>query len=272
MADSGLMRHALEYAKMFDIPVIVHCEERQLTTDGMMNEGITSTLLGLKGMPNAAEDIITARDIMLAELTGCRLHLAHVSTAGGVKLIREAKQRGLAITAEATPYHFTLTDEALCTYTPHLKVNPPIRTSKDQEAVIEGLQDGTIDVIASSHTPHAVDEKMVEYAAAPFGMIGLETTLGLVMTQLVRPGKLSLADAIRTLTVAPARILGLDTGGLRSGATADVTVFDPEMEWTVDPSDFFSKSRNTAFTGQKFQGQVTHTIVGGKTRKWHGTQ
>lgn len=272
VTNPGIMRRALEYARMFDIPVITHCEETELSDGGVMNESIVSTTLGLQGVPNAAEDMIIARDIMLTELTGGRLHVAHVSTAGGVALVREAKRRGIRITAEATPCHFSLTDEAVRTYDTHTKVNPPLRTARDVEAIHEGLSDGTIDAIASDHTPYSIDEKTVEYDAAPFGMIGLETTLGLVMTRLVHPGILSLSDAVRALTAAPAHILGLDGGVLRPGAIADVTIFDPDDEWTVTPSAFLSKSRNSAFDGWTLRGRVAYTIVGGRTFQWQGIQ
>lgn len=268
----GIMRRALEYASMFNIPVITHCEEARLAGDGVMNESLASTTLGLKGIPNAAEDVIIARDIMLAELTGARLHVAHVSTAGGVGLIREAKRRGLRVTAEVTPYHFSLTDDALRTYDTNLKVKPPLRTARDVEAVQEGLADGTIDAIASDHAPYTLDEKTVEYDAAPFGMIGLETTLGLVITRLVGPGILSLSAAIRTMTAGPARILGLKGGVLTPGAPADITVFDTDTEWTVKASSFFSKSRNSAFDGWTLRGRAVYTIIEGRTCQWHGMQ
>ena len=272
IADTGMMRRALEYAGMFSIPVITHCEDDALARNGLMNESYMSTLLGLKGIPNAAEEIVIARDLMLAELTGCRLHIAHISTAGSVALVREAKKRGISVTAEVTPYHFSLTDEAVRSYNPNMKLQPPLRSGRDVAAIREGLSDGTIDAIVSDHTPYSIDEKMVEYDAAPFGTIGLETTLGLVMTELVHTDVLRLTDAIRLLSANPAHIFGLDTGTLQPGAPADVTVFDPDQEWTVVARDFLSKSRNSAVEGTILRGRVAFTIVGGRTLQWHERQ
>ncbi|MBI4553623.1 MAG: dihydroorotase [Candidatus Latescibacteria bacterium] len=266
--DPAIMRRALEYAKMFGIPVIPHCEDMNLSAGGVMNEGVVSTVLGLKGIPNAAEEVIVARDITLTELTGSRLHIAHVSTAGSVVLIREAKRRGIAVTAEATPHHFSLTDEAVRTYDTNTKVNPPLRTARDVEAIQEGLADGTIDVIATDHAPHTIDDKAVEYDLAPFGLIGLETALGLVIARLVQTGTLSLMDAIRKMTVAPARILGLPGGTLEPGAPADVTVFDPDRQWRVTPDVFLSRSRNSPFYGWTLRGAVEYTIVDGRVSGW----
>jgi dihydroorotase len=260
----AIMRRALEYARMFDLPVIAHCEDRRLSGDGVMHESIMSTALGLKGIPPVAEESVIVRDIMLTELTGGRLHIAHVSTAAGVALIREAKRRGVRVTADVTPHHLTLTDRALHTYDTNLKVNPPLRTNRDVEALRAGLADGTIDAIASDHAPYSFDEKYVEYNAAPFGVIGLETTLGVVMTDLVQPGHLTLAEAIRAMTTAPARILGLQGGSLQPGKPADVTLFDPRRSWTVTPETFFSRSRNTPFGGRTLAGRATHTMVAGR--------
>ncbi|MBE3588492.1 MAG: dihydroorotase, partial [Thermoanaerobacteraceae bacterium] len=229
-----------------------------------MHEGYMSTVLGLPGIPAAAEEIMVARDIILAEDTGCPLHIAHVSTAGSVRLIREAKARGVPVTAEVTPHHFTLTDRAVAGYDTSTKVNPPLRTAEDVAALKEALADGTIDVIATDHAPHTVEEKDVEYQLAPFGLVGLETALGLVWTELVEPGILSPVEAIRKLTVNPARILGLPAGTFQVGADADITVIDPELEEVVDPAAFASKGRNTPFAGRRLKGLPAATIVRGK--------
>jgi len=259
-----IMRRALEYAKMFNIPLISHSEDPDLTRGGQMNEGDVSTLLGLKGMPRIAEETAVARDIALAEFTEGRLHLAHVSTRGSVQLIREAKERGVLVTCECTPHHFSLTDEAVKTFDTNAKVNPPLRAREDVEAVKEGVRDGTIDAIATDHAPHAFFEKEVEFGAAPFGMVGLETALGLVITQLVLPGILTLSEAVATLSSNPARILGLRAGSLKQGLPADITIIDLEREWVVDPTELASKSRNTPFGGFRLKGAVFATIVGGK--------
>ena len=266
--DAGIMRRVLEYASMFSIPVISHCVDETLALNGLMNEGYISTLMGLKGIPNAAEEMAIARDIILAELTGCRLHIAHVSTAGGVALIREAKKRGLPVTTEVMPYHCFLTDEAVRSYNPNMKLRPPLRTAADVAAIREGLADGTIDTIVSNHMPNSIDEKTVEFDAAPFGTIGLETTLGLVMTELVHTNMLNLNDAVRLMSVNPACIFGLDGGTLQVGARADITVFDPDREWTVAAKEFYSKSRNSAVDGMDLRGRAVLTIVGGRTMQW----
>jgi dihydroorotase len=260
----AIMRYALEYARMFDIPVITHCEDRRLSGNGLMHEGACSTRLGLKGIPAVAEESVIARDLMLAALTGGRLHITHVSTAGGVALIREARQRGVRVTADVTPHHLVLTDAHMETYDTHLKVNPPLRTLRDVESLLEGLEDGVIDAIASDHKPVADDEKFVEFAAAPFGAIGLETTVGLVFTELVHPGKLSLATAIRAMTAGPAHALGIAGGSLRPGVSADITLIDPNASWTVNPGRFHSRSRNTPFGGKAMKGRAIQTICGGR--------
>jgi dihydroorotase len=260
----GLMRRALEYTKMFDIPVISHCEELSLTADGVMNEGRMSTVLGLRGMPSVAEDIMVARDIALAEYTGGRLHVAHVSTARSVELIRQAKGRGVRITAEATPHHFTLTDETVRSFDTNLKMNPPLRTAGDIEAIRGGLVDGTIDVIATDHAPHSIEEKEVEFDVAPFGLIGLETALALVLTELVDPGLLRLPDAVAAMTSHPAAILGIEGGRLQEGKKADVTIIDPKKTWTVDVTRFRSKSRNSPFGGRNLKGRVELVLIDGE--------
>lgn len=264
VADARLMRRAMQYAGMLGLPVISHCEEPRLAAGGVMNEGFTCTRLGLKGIPAAAEEVMVARDIILAELTGCRLHIAHVSTAGSVRLIREAKARGVRVTAEVTPHHFTLTDMAVAGYNTNTKVNPPLRGEADLAALREAMADGAIDAIATDHAPHTRDEKDVEYDNAPFGISGLETAVGLVWTELVRPGILSPARAVTMMTVNPAAILGLKWESPVPGAVADITIIDPELEQTVDPVSFFSKGRNTPFTGRLLKGLPVATIVGGK--------
>ena len=264
----AIMRLALEYTRMFDIPIFAHCDDPRLSTNGMMNESAVSTTLGLKGIPAVAEESIIARDLMLTELTGGRLHIAHVSTAGGITLIRAAKQRGLRVTADVTPHHLTLTDEALRTFDTSLKVSPPLRTNRDVEALRAGLKEGTIDAISSDHAPCSFDEKSVEYEVALFGAIGLETTLAIVLTDLVNAGHLSLMEAIRAMTANPARILGLAAGTLKVGTPADLTIFDPKISWTVEPERFLSKSRNTPFSGRCLTGRTTHTVLNGRVIQW----
>jgi dihydroorotase len=256
------MRRALEYSRMFDLPVVVHEEDPALAGEGVMNEGATSFRLGLRGMPAAAEDVMVARDIALVEHTGGRLHVAHLSTAGSVALVRQAKERGLAVTAEVTPHHLTLTDEAVDSYDTNTKMKPPLRGAADVEAVLEGLRDGTIDAIASDHAPHHADEKDVEFEQAANGIIGLETSLALAL-RLVWDGKLDAKTVVRGFGAGPARCLGLPGGTLRPGAPADVTI-DPNRRWTVKPDEFRSKSRNTPFGGWDLKGAALATIVGGR--------
>src|SRR5690606_37060187 len=271
VSDAGLMRLALEYAQTFDIPVASHCEELALSRGGSMNEGLVSARLGLVGIPNAAEDVMIARDLMLAELTGGRLHIQHVSTRRGVEMIRAAKERGVAVTAEATPHHFTLTDEAVDQYRTDAKMNPPLRSAADREAVRQGVADGTLDVIATDHAPHHYDEKEQAFDEAPFGIVGLETAIGLTVTQLVDSGVIELRRMVERMSCAPARAFRLPGGTLRVGAPADVTVFDPAEEWVVDPTKFLSKSRNTPFAGWKLRGRAVYTIVGGRI-VWKGRE
>jgi len=263
LMNAALMRCAMEYSKIFDTLIISHCEDSSLSDKGVMNEGSISTELGLRGIPRAAEDVMTARDISLAELTGCRLHIAHVSTAGSVNLIREAKKRGVKVTAETCPHYFTLTDEAVRGYDPMAKMNPPLRTADDVAAIKQGLKDGTIDVIATDHAPHGMDEKSGEFDNVPFGIVGLETALGLTL-KLVDEGAITLAEAIRKLTLDPATVLKIEKGTLSTGADADITIIDPNVAWTVDPSQFKSRSRNTPFNGWKLKGRAVQTIVGGR--------
>ncbi|MFO7893315.1 MAG: dihydroorotase [Longimicrobiales bacterium] len=262
--DSGLMRLALEYSGTFGIPVADHCEDPTLSRGGSMNEGVVSTRLGITGIPGAAEEVMIARDLFLAELTDGRLHIQHVSTRAGVQMIRAAKERGVNVTAEATPHHFTLTDEAVVGYRTEAKVNPPLRTAEDREAVREGVRDGTLDCIATDHAPHHYDEKEQAFEDAPMGLVGLETALGLAVTELVDGGVLTLPELVERMSTGPARAFNLPAGTLREGAPADVTVFDPEAEWTVDPAAFASKSRNTPFAGRTLRGRNHTTIVGGR--------
>ncbi len=261
---SELMRRAMEYTKMFDLTIISHSEEKELAGEGVMNEGYVSTILGLKGIPNVAEEIMVARDVLLAELTGCPVHIAHVSTGGSVRIIRDAKKRGVKVTTEATPHHFSLTDEAVMGYDTNTKVNPPLRKQEDVLAIIEGLKDGTIDAIATDHAPHASEEKDAEYNYAPFGMVGLETAVGLVMTKLVGQGHLTLAQAIEKLTIKPASILGLNKGQLAVGSDADITLIDLEKKEIVESKNFASKGKNTPFQGMELKGLPVGTIVAGE--------
>jgi len=262
--NAGLLRRAMQYARMLGLTIISHCEDKNLSAGGAMHEGYMSTVLGLKGITSSAEDVMVARDILLAEETGCRLHIAHVSTAGSVRLIRAAKARGVKVTAEVTPHHFSLTAEAVAGYDTSTKVNPPLRTAADVAAVKEGLADGTIDVIATDHAPHTVEEKDVEYELAPFGLVGLETAVGLVWTELVATGVLTPLQAITKLTINPASILGLSKGTLMTCADADITIIDPEISWTVEPAQFAGKGRNTPFTGRLLKGLPYATIVSGR--------
>jgi dihydroorotase len=260
-----IMRRVLEYASMFGISVISHPEDTNLSAEGVMHEGYYSTLLGLKGIPAASEEIAISRDIILGEMTGTPVHIAHVSTAGGVRMVREAKERGLKVTAEATPHHFSLTDASLVSYDTNLKMKPPLRSESDAEAIRVGLKDGTIDCIASDHAPHAENEKQVEFDKAPFGIIGLETALPVTLDKLYHTGILSLRQIIEKLCINPARILRLSNkGSLKIGADGDITVLDLDRQVTIDPQTFASKSRNTSFAGWKLKGAPAATIVSGK--------
>jgi dihydroorotase len=263
--DSLFVRRTMEYLVAFDAIYAEHCEDAALAAGGQMHEGERSMSLGLRGVPAAAEELMAARDIELARLTGCRLHLLHISTAGTVELVRRAKAEGLRITAEATPHHFSITDAALENFDPNCKVNPPLRTDDDVAAVIEGLRDGTIDAIATDHAPHALEEKDQEFSYAPPGMVGLETALGLAITKLVVPGHLRITDVISRMSTQPAAILGLDQQGkLDMGAMANICVFDPEATWKVEPSSFRSLSHNTPFGGWELTGKVVHTFFEGR--------
>lgn len=270
VATTELMRRALEYTRMFDIPVIDHCEDLSLTQKAPMNEGSVSTALGFKGHPAAAEDIIVARDLVLAELTGGSLHCAHISSAGALRMIRDAKARGIDVTCEATPHHFVLTDEEVRTFDTNTKMNPPLRSQADVDAVIAALVDGTIDAIVTDHAPHHADEKVLEFDLAPFGIVGLETAVPLACDRLLHRGHITLQRLVELLSVNPARILRLDAGDLSNGAVANVTVLDLERTATVDASAFFSKCRNTPFDGWELKGWPVFTIVAGKV-VWRAT-
>ncbi len=266
VANAGLMRRALEYSKMFDLVIMQHCQVPELTVGGVMNEGFESMRLGLGGMPAAAEDIMVARDIRLAEITGGRLHIQHISTERSVELVREGKRRGIRVTAEACPHHFSLTDECLRTFDSSFKMNPPLRTASDVEAVIEGLKDGTIEILATDHAPHAREKKMRELDQAPFGIVGLETLIPITVKCLIEPGHLSWSDVIRKLTINAAELLGIPKGTLRPGADADVTIIDPSTPWTIDPTQFRSKSRNTPYGGWEVNARAHTVLVGGEVR------
>jgi len=292
--NNELMRHALEYAKMFGLPVLDHCQDYSMVTDGVMHEGYWSTALGLRGWPAVGEQMMVARNILLAETTGARVHCQHLSAAGSVQLLRQAKERGLPVSGEACPHHFTLTDAAVAgsekfwdtdgtgvfgfkpggiepflwpAYDTNLKMNPPLRSAPDRAAILEGLADGTIEILCSDHAPHCDYEKEVEFDYAPFGITGLETELSLSLMQLYHAGQLGLMDLLFKFTVAPARLLDLQKGTLSVGADADVTVFDPDRAWVFDKSSTASKSLNSPFYGWPLKGKAVATIVGGK-RAW----
>ena len=287
--NNELMRRACEYARMFDLPVFDHCQDYSLVTDGVMHEGYWSIALGLRGWPSAGEEMIVARNILLAELTGAKIHCQHLSAAGSVALLREAKKRGVPVSGEACPHHFTLTDAAIAgsekfwsndgkilgklqadqlpewpSFDTNFKMNPPLRSAKDREAILEGLADGTIEILCSDHAPHCDYEKEVEFDYAPFGITGLETELALSLMQLVHTKRISLADMIAKFTVNPARLLNLNKGTLSVGADADVTVFDPDVEWIFRPEDSASKSKNSPFFGWKLKGRAVATVVAGR--------
>lgn len=264
VASTQLMRSALEYARTFDIPVIDHCEEPTLAMGGAMNEGIVSARLGLKGIPSEAEEIMVIRDILLARRTRGHVHLAHMSTKGSVELIRWGKERGIGVSAEVCPHHLSLTEEAVEGYNTNAKMNPPLRTSEDVEALRAAVRDGTIDLVATDHAPHHYDEKEREFANAPNGIIGLETALAVVVTSLIVTGIVDFATLVDRMSCAPARLFHLPGGTLKAGSPADVTVFDPARTWIVDPADFLSKGRNTPYRGATLTGRAIHTIVGGE--------
>jgi dihydroorotase len=266
VVSAEVMRRALEYCRMFDKPVLSHPEDPELTKGGSMHEGAESMRLGLRGMPAAAEEVMIHRDLELARLTGARLHIQNVSTAGGVELIRRAKERGMRVTAEACPHHFFLTDKCLRGFDSNFKMNPPLRTEFDVRSIIEGLRQGVLDVIASDHSPQAPEKKLRELDLAPFGVIGLETLLPICVVALIEPGHLTWPQLIEKLTVNPARILGIEAGTLRPGAEADVAIINPSAEWTIDVTRFRSKSRNSPFGGLKVRGRAETVLVGGEVK------
>jgi dihydroorotase len=261
--NSSLMKKAMQYASMFDITIISHCEDLDLVDEGLMNEGYYSSILGLKGNPAPAEEVMIARDLILAEYTKAAIHIAHVSTELGVDLIRNAKRRGVNVTAETCPHYFSLTDKACEGFNTNAKVNPPLRTQKDVDAIIEGLKDGTIDIISTDHAPHHIDEKNVEFKLASNGMVGFETAFSLAVTNLVNPGHLTIKELIMKMSLNPSRMLGLNKGTLEPGTAADIMIFDINEQYTVDINSFESKSKNSPFNGFKLYGQPQYTIVGG---------
>ncbi|GAB6063078.1 dihydroorotase [Deferrisoma palaeochoriense] len=269
VSSSLLMRRALEYASAFGLTVVSHCEDLDLAAGGAMNEGLASAYLGLPAIPAEAEEIQVARDLLLARRTGARLHLAHLSTRGSMKLLRYAKRMGLRVTGETAPHYFTLTEDAVRGFDTNAKMNPPLREIADVEAVQKALRRGVVDAIATDHAPHAPDEKEVEFEAAPNGVIGLETSLGVTL-RLVHHGLLDRVRAVAALTVGPARALGLPGGTLAPGSPADIALVDPEARWTVDPAAFFSKSRNCPFAGMELRGRAVGTVVGGRFVYWQG--
>ncbi|MGH9658032.1 MAG: dihydroorotase [Bryobacteraceae bacterium] len=262
--NARLMRRAMEFARSLDLPVIDHCEDLHLSAGGDMHEGLESVRLGLRGIPASSEDVMVARDILLAQSTGARFHVAHISSRQSVAMVAHAKKLGLAVTCEATPHHFSLTDECLATYDSNFKMKPPLRTACDTGAVLDGISSGAIDAIASDHAPHPGSEKMQEFEKCPFGILGLETAAGLALERLVHPGRIPLARMIALFTTGPAKILQLDRGTLAVGAIADITVLDTTAEWVYDVNESASKSRNSPFDGKRFRGGPAVTIVGGR--------
>ena len=264
VVSAHLMRTALEYARSFDVPIADHCEEPTLAAGGAMNEGVVSARLGLKGVPNEAEEIMVIRDILLARRTGGHVHLCHMSTKGSVELIRWGKERGIRVTAEVCPHHLTLTEESVEGYNTNAKMNPPLRTPADVAALREAVRDGTIDLVATDHAPHHYDEKEREFADAPNGIVGLETALGVLLTHLIHGGALDLPTLIERMSVTPARVFKLPGGSLKAGSVADITIFDPGRTWVVDPTKFESKGRNSPYAGVQLTGRATCTIVNGR--------
>ncbi len=265
VVNSQLMRRAMEYSKMVDILLIEHCQDHLLSCGSVMNEGYNSTLLGLKGDPGVSEAIIVARDIELANYLRVKIHLAHMSLKRSIELIRHAKSQGIQVTAEACPHHFSLTDEEVKSYDTNTKVNPPLRAKEDVEAIKQAIKDGTIDCIVTDHAPHTAEEKELDFDHAPFGMVGLETAIGLVITELVEQKVITWPQMVEKMSTSPARIVGLKgKGSIKEGYDADVTIIDPQMEWIVEKEDFVSKSKNSPFIGRRLKGLVTTTILGGK--------
>lgn len=268
LTNSMLLRRAMEYTLPFGAPLISHAEDAQLAPNGVMNEGVVSTELGLRGQPAAVEEVMVARDLCLAELTGAHVHIAHISTLGAVRLLRDAKARGVRASAEVTPHHLLLTEEAVRSYDPNTKMKPPLRTKRDQEALVEALADGTIDCIATDHAPHALSEKEGDFDEAAFGVVGLESAVSVLLDRLVRPGLLDLKTLIARLTVGPARLLNLPGGSLTPGVDADITILDLGREVTVDPARFHSKGRNSPFGGWRVTGMPWMTLIGGRVVMW----
>jgi dihydroorotase len=266
IADPLLMRRLLEYTQRFDIPVLQHAEDMALTAAGVMNEGAVATELGLRGIPNVSEAAVVARDMFLAELTGGHVHIQHISTREAVGLIARGRERGVRITAEVTPHHIALTEEAVRGYRTEAKMNPPLRTEEDRLAIRRGLIDGVIGIIATDHAPHHYEEKEREFDDAPFGIVGLETALSVCITELVSTGDLTLSQLIDRMSCTPARTMGIDGGTLQPGSPADIVVIDPDVKWSVDPDQFHSKSQNTPFVGKEVRGRVRWTIVAGEIR------
>jgi len=267
VATALLMRRALEYAGMLGVPIVDHCEDPSLKGDGVAHEGFHASALGLRGIPGVAESLMVERDVSLAELTGAHVHICHMSARQSLRAVRAGKERGVRVTCEVAPHHFTLTDEALdgaIKYDTNLKMNPPLREAADRDAMLEGIADGTVDAIATDHAPHHADEKMVEFDRAPFGITGLETAVPLVFDRLVHAGRISLKRAIELLSTNPARVLNLPGGSLAAGAPADIVVIDPERRVTIDAGRHVSKSKNTPFHGWELRGAVAYTLVGGR--------
>ncbi len=262
--DAARLRRVLEYANMVKLPYLAHNENKALANGGAMNESITSTMLGIPGIPKAAEETRIDRNIRLAEMTGAHIHLQHVTTAEGVNIIRRAKEKGIRVTCETAPHYFTLTDDAVRSFNSNAKMNPPLREQEDVDGIIQGIRDGVIDCIATDHAPHTLTEKDVEFQLAPFGIIGLETSLALTLTHLVRPGHISLERAIALLSYNGAQICNLAAGTLQEGAPADITIFDPDASWTVKADEFASKAQNSPFIGQTLYGRVKYTLCDGQ--------
>lgn len=262
--EAGMMRRVMDYGKMFGKVFMSHCQDESLVGAGQVNEGVVSTRLGLLGWPAQGEELQIARDIMMCELTGCPLHIQHISTAVGLDMVRAAKEKGLPVTCEVTPHHLFLSEDDIdSTYNTSLKVNPPLRTQEDREALIEGVKDGSIDAIVTDHAPHAEWEKAHEFEYAPFGMTGLETSLALVLTNLVKPGVIDYSEMVELMAIAPREILGLEPVKIAEGSVADITVFDPAIAWTVNDDEFVSKSKNSGFIGFELEGRATDVFVGG---------
>lgn len=264
VANAKLLLSGLDYLRTFDKMIISHAEEFSLVEDGVMNEGHHSAMLGMKGRPTVAEDIAVARDILLAEYADAKIHIAHISTKGAVELVRQAKKRGVKVTAEVTPHHLTMTDECVNNFDTSTKVNPPLRTAQDIKATVEGLKDGTIDAIVTDHSPHAFEEKDREYRFAPSGFPGLETALGVILTSLYHTGKFSLSEIVAKMSSNPAQIFNLNCGSLAVGKTADIVIFNPDLEWTVDADEFYTRGSHSPFVGKRLKGKAVATIVNGK--------